>query len=435
LRVRPVIVLAVDPQKPSTLYAGTDSGLFKSADGAAQWIEAYSGIGQVYVRALMVDSQNPDTVYAGTDRGLFKSMDGAASWSRVLGNSGVAVLDPRNPNTLYAGIPGGLLKSTDGGGSWSAPLQQRLLELGGSTTHTCDDWSDYFAEAMGRDAPAAEDIGCFPDGNRDALITVDQYIAALQVFAFRQPNAADFGLIGGVGALVADPQNPDTLYAEAPTGPARRLRIFKSTDGGVSWNVASAGLPADAQAGSLTIDPKNPITLYTFTTKGLYRSADGAESWNPAGAGLPTQLSLGIGNVAVVNPQDPNTIYAATSSGVFKSVDGAGSWSSANSGLAASNVSVLAVDAQARGTLFAGASGGSAGIYKSTDGGTNWTNIGPPVMTVGVNALAVNPQNPAILYADCVFGDRNFQQLKHLLDHPRNVNQFDRRTFLSGIDH
>jgi hypothetical protein len=65
--------LAIDPQHPSTLYAGIDAiagtgaQVFKSTDSGTSWFAANTGLTAVSVVA--VDSQNPSTVYAGTARG------------------------------------------------------------------------------------------------------------------------------------------------------------------------------------------------------------------------------------------------------------------------------------------------------------------------------------------------------------------------------
>src|SRR5438876_4039479 len=128
-----ISALAVDPQTPTTLYAGTTSaGVFKSTDGGTHWRAVNAGLGATTVRALAIDPQTPTTVYAATwDRGIFKSTDGGANWSAT--NSGLIdpygvrvsaiaamATTPETPTTLYAGTTQGVFKSTDGGSSWSA---------------------------------------------------------------------------------------------------------------------------------------------------------------------------------------------------------------------------------------------------------------------------------------------------------------------------
>src|SRR3989442_1489791 len=99
--------LAVDPVTPATLYAGTGGGgVFKSTDGGGGWTAANTGLCNCgpdpdysYVPALAIDPQTPTTLYAGTSgSGVFKSTDGGASWSAV--NTGL----PNYPYVLTLAI-------------------------------------------------------------------------------------------------------------------------------------------------------------------------------------------------------------------------------------------------------------------------------------------------------------------------------------------
>ena len=120
--------LAIDPQTPSTLYAGTSGGgVFQSPDGGASWRAINTGLTIPYINALAIDPQTPSTLYTGTNgAGVFQSPDGGASWRAI--NSGLTdtiikalAIDPVSPSALYAGASmGGVFLSTDGGASWSA---------------------------------------------------------------------------------------------------------------------------------------------------------------------------------------------------------------------------------------------------------------------------------------------------------------------------
>ena len=117
--------LAIDPVTPSTLYAGTEGGVFKTTDGGANWSAVSTGLTHTNVLALALDPATPTTLYAGTYGGVFKSTDGGANWSAV--NTGltdntvnILAIDPTTPTTLYAGTGDGIFKSTNGGGDWSA---------------------------------------------------------------------------------------------------------------------------------------------------------------------------------------------------------------------------------------------------------------------------------------------------------------------------
>src|SRR3989454_55095 len=229
-----ISALAVDPQTPTTLYAGTTSaGVFKSIDGGTHWRAVNAGLGATSVRALAIDPQTPTALYAAFwGGGVFKSTDGGANWSNIssglIDPYGVRVsaiaamaINPQTPTTLYAGTTPGVFKSTDGGSSWSA------ANVGLSAT--------------------------------------------------------------SVLALAIDPQASITLYAGTSGGGG-----VKSSDGGGSWSAANVGLSATS-ALALAIDPQASITLYAGTSGsglgvfdasisggGVFKSTNGGGGGGPA---------------------------------------------------------------------------------------------------------------------------------------------------------
>jgi len=77
-----VAALAVDPGTPSTLYAGTAFGVFKSTSGGASWAPANSGLITFSVTSLAINPQNAGTLYAGTaGSGVFQSVNGGGTWA------------------------------------------------------------------------------------------------------------------------------------------------------------------------------------------------------------------------------------------------------------------------------------------------------------------------------------------------------------------
>ena len=62
-----VYALAINPQTPDTLYAGTDGGgVFKSTNGGTNWTAMNTGLTNTNVHALAINPQTPETLYAGT---------------------------------------------------------------------------------------------------------------------------------------------------------------------------------------------------------------------------------------------------------------------------------------------------------------------------------------------------------------------------------
>jgi photosystem II stability/assembly factor-like uncharacterized protein len=126
LGTRDVQALAIDPAHPGIVYAASVSGdgVFKSTDGARSWHGRSSGLPHVGASMLALDPRRPETIYAGTQDGVFKSSDAGGSWrrtSRGLGRKNVQSLaiGGRKPQTVYAGTEaGGIFRSTDGGAHW-----------------------------------------------------------------------------------------------------------------------------------------------------------------------------------------------------------------------------------------------------------------------------------------------------------------------------
>jgi hypothetical protein len=179
-------------------------------------------------------------------------------------------------------------------------------------------------------------------------------VVAVLVFGGAGPVAADWIGLGLNGwkalALAVDPETPTTLYAGTDGG-----GVFKTTDGGASWN---AGL-TNRMVLALALDPQTPTTLYAGTYGGVFKTTDGGASWSAAGLANRIVLALAL------DPQTPTTLYAGTDGGgVFKTTDGGASWSAMNGGLTLLTVRALALDPQTPTTLYAGTDGG--GIFRWT---------------------------------------------------------------------
>jgi len=122
-----VRLLVFDTENPDIIFAGMiGQGVYKSTDGGDSWFAANTGIESADIAALIVDDQS-GAVFAGSyGDGLLVSRDGGQTWSVSGGVSlnNVFVLstkiDPLNPDVIYAGTAGeGVLKSLDHGATWS----------------------------------------------------------------------------------------------------------------------------------------------------------------------------------------------------------------------------------------------------------------------------------------------------------------------------
>jgi photosystem II stability/assembly factor-like uncharacterized protein len=130
----------------------------------------------------------------------------------------------------------------------------------------------------------------------------------------------------GVEAIALDPKNPETVYI----GTGGKAGVFRSTDGGTSWQEADSGLPQ--------------LRVKTDTGKWITEAFD------------VTDLAI--------DPAHPTMLYAvAYGHGVFRSTDSGHSWHSLNAGLSVLDVRTLALDATGQ-RLYAGTSGGGVVILR-----------------------------------------------------------------------
>lgn len=192
---------------------------------------------------------------------------------------------------------------------------------------------------------------------------------------------------GEMTSTAVDPTNAQVAYVGT-----RDAGVFKTVDGGASWQPARTGLTFTAIR-TLRVDPTNASTLWAGTDfDGVWKSLDGGATWAPTGTGLPA--SMVVFNIAI-DPGHGGTLYAGLAGGVafsigavFKSVDGGTTWQEKDAGIPrydqgnpyTNGVFALALNPARPAELAAGTV--LDGAFHSTDGGETWTAIngGVPFM-------------------------------------------------------
>jgi hypothetical protein len=193
-----VNAVALDPTNSGIQYAGTQAGIFKTANGGNSW--ALLGLSGSSVLSIAIDPNNPNIVLAGTGgQGIFKSIDGGNTWSNPVtsGNVFTLISHPQTPAQFYAGVTGGGLQSSDGGNTW--------VPFGSGGTIR--------AIAFVPGDPNTIYLAAF----NGVIKSTDGGANWMNVF----PNSSTFG------SIVIDPSNTSVVYAGH-----RSFGVYKTTNAG-----------------------------------------------------------------------------------------------------------------------------------------------------------------------------------------------------------
>lgn len=278
------------PGNPNIVYVATGSGgIFKTTNGGMSWTPIFDRQNTISVGDIALEPGNPDVIWVGTGEsnvrnsvsfgdGVYKSTDGGKTWKhmglRDTNTISKVVVHPKNPDIVYVAAIGhafgpneerGVFMTTDGGKTWQKTL--------------------------------------FIDQNH------------------------------GVSDLDIDPVNPNILYAgmwkfeRKPwtfTSGSEQGGVFRSLDGGRTWNKITNGLPKMIGRIGLSVAASNPNVVYAIleAKEGtLYRSDDKGETFRQV---YRQQNIVGRGfyyTTVKVDPTDENRVYAVASP-LFLSLDG-----------------------------------------------------------------------------------------------------------------
>jgi photosystem II stability/assembly factor-like uncharacterized protein len=308
LRSARIASLALDPHNPSTVWASAfDLGLFRSADRGFSWSPAVAPAEARALGALAIDPEHSSTLYVGTNSGVSRSDDDGAHWtSSALPDSAVPnalTIDPVSPSRVWAASYAGLFRSDDGARTWSpASIAQSIYCL-------------LFDEKRRDTMYAGSDFGVLP-----ADFTYPEYPYGGAVFESHNGGESftkvdhDFG--SAVSAIAVDRFRDNTLYVGTSS-----LGVFRTVNGGTTWESASEGLPVGGPSGALVLglvaDPVQPGRLYCATDRGVFRTIDGAQTWQGFSSGLAASLRV---SDLIISP-DGRTLHAGTAGGDIFELD------------------------------------------------------------------------------------------------------------------
>jgi FlgD Ig-like domain len=388
---RAVLAIRNDPSNPSTLWAATSEGLYKSTDAGATWAVSLS---LLMTMDVAVDPTNGSVVYAtagqlgvpdDTQAGIWKTTNGGSSWTRLGG--GLPTTDfGRTPivvsadgTRVYAGVSDavsrqvvGLYRSTNGGSTWS--------NMSSTNWANAQAWYDntIAVSPADRDVVLCGGLDMYRTSNGGSNLNdvTAWYLGYDGVVPAGGPEGPSDYVHADQHAITFDPDNSDVVYVACDGG------IFKSTDRGVTWggkngNLRTTQIYNGLGIGTTTVD----LALAGLQDNGTIKYT-GADSWS--------KVFGGDGGWCAIQGSDEDVLYEEyVYLNMYKSTDGGTNWDEVHPGssgsanfiapfvLAPSNASVLY--------------GGTRSVHKSTNGGNSWfypdgdSNWnGTPVATIGV---------------------------------------------------
>ncbi len=346
-----------------------------------QWRNIGPAISSGRIVDIAVDPSDTKIVYvASASGGLWKSTNHGTTWEPVFDHEttislGAVAVAPSNPNVIWVGTGeannqrssswgDGVYKSQDGGQSWQHMGLETSQHVGALAIHPNNEQIVYVAA-----------LGALwgPNPERGLYRTIDGGQSWELVLAISEHT--------GVVDVVMDPRNPDRLYAATYQRERRNWSflgggpeggIYRSEDGGDSWEKLDNGLPeTDIGKIGFAISPSDPDIVYAIveaqksSETGVYRSSDRGASWehhdtiNP----IPWYYSQ-----IRVDPKDPDRVYVL---GTFLSVSDDGGRTFRNDGAPGIHVDhhALWIDPRDPDRMILGNDGGLAFTY---DRGASW---------------------------------------------------------------
>jgi photosystem II stability/assembly factor-like uncharacterized protein len=326
------------PGNPDVYYVGAaDGGIFRTEDGGTTWKALFQYEPVASIGALAVDPQNPGVVWAGTGEanvrndvsfgdGVYKSTDSGAHWKRMgLDHSfqiSRIVIDPHHPNTVLVAAMGdpwqdsgdrGVYRTTDGGASW-----QKVLYVGPSVgiadlAMNPKNPQVLFAAAYSfRRTPWSYSGG----GPEDAIYkSIDGGTTWQRLSGHGLPEKP----VTRIGLAVA-PSQPNIVYAVMGSNEGV---LWRSDDSGEHWDLVSKDQEADSRPfyfSHIAVDPKNPDHVLALSND-LEESEDGGHTFHA----IAKQIHVDH-HAIWIDPDGSGRIIEGNDGGVALSRDNARHW-------------------------------------------------------------------------------------------------------------
>ena len=380
------------PSNDDIFYvAAASGGIFKTTNGGTSFNAVFDAAPGMSMGALAIDFDNPDVVYAGTGEansagysyfgtGMYKSTNAGESWTQIgLENSRYIariVVDPQDTQRIWVAALGelyapsadrGVYLSTNGGQTW-----ERKLFIDDTTgavdivIHPTNTQIAYAAMWHRIRDTRNRQAGGYTSG---IFKTIDGGENWTRLTDGLPPQADNVGRIG----LTLCESNPDVLYAIYADHPGYFMGVYRTGNGGETWNQTNDGSLNDIYSsfgwyfGNIRVRPDNPDVVFVLGVD-MYRSTNGGSSW------LEYGWNMHVDHHAMwFDPSSSTTSLLGNDGGLYRSVNNGNSWTKIN-GLPINQFYAATVDYQLPQRRYGGMQ--DNGTKRTLTGSTNdWEDL------------------------------------------------------------
>lgn len=424
------VELSMDQNYPNVLYAamwehgrkpwqvisgGPGSGLYKSVDSGATWIELKEGLpSELGKMAISVSGANSNKVYALIESdsekdlgGLFVSDDGGAEWSRVSDDNRLTqrawyyievFADPNDEHTVYV-MSAPALRSIDGGKTWEV--------LPGAHGDYHDLWIN---PDNSKNMVLADDGGAAISFNGGATWSQQSNMPTAQLYRINTDNLFPYNLYAG--------QQDNTSIKLASIGLGRggiTLEHMEYSAGGESAFLAfDPNRPTKVLGGSYlgtieVLDVASQASTNIMIEPIQYLGRDASDmkyryNWNaPIIWSQHEPQTVYHGAQYLLRSRDLGTSWEIISPDLTKNEkekQGKGGVPYTNEAVGAENYGTLSYVVESpheEGVIWTGSDDGW--VHLTRDGGESWSNVTPKGLPESlINAIEVSPHDPATAY-------------------------------------
>jgi len=319
---------------PGRVYDMNDGGMDVSEDGGQTWANRSSGLAATMFYDIDV-GQSDGQVFGGgaQDNGTVMTSDGSGGdfYEILGGDGGWLVFDPKDANHLYASfynmniyrwLPGGQPPTDvsppedkgEKGLIWMAfitldPSNARRVFVGSNRVWlTQDDGANWKAVSDNLDNSAISAIEVAPADPRRVYVGTEDggFFCSRDGANTWSPNISSAALPGRIITRIeTSPTNADLVFAVV--GGFGNHHVFRSDDGGTSWQDSDNGQLPDVPHHAAVIPPDSPNTLYVSCDAGVFMSPDLGKTWSSFTLNLPNAMVVDL-----VYQQSDKNLYAAT---------------------------------------------------------------------------------------------------------------------------